>query len=151
MKNPDPLQRPRHERRRDVGCRWPLAAVAVGAVLLTDTSGAADEQSYPEAFEVCTSCHSYQQDEPQLEGPPLRGVVGRRVASVEGYEYSAALRAIGGAWDRARLDQFLTNPKLFAPGTKMELGGVRNAAERAEVLDFLELLSSRKPTVAAGE
>jgi cytochrome c len=116
-----------------------------------DASAAADEPQYPDAFDVCTSCHSYQQNEPLLEGPPLWGVVGRKVASVEGYEYSAALKAIGGAWDRARLDQFLTNPKVFAPGTKMDMGGVRNAAGRAEVLDFLELTAPQKPTVAAGE
>jgi cytochrome c len=124
--------------------------MAVAAALVIDASRAADEPPYPEAFEVCTSCHSYQQNEPLLEGPPLWDVVGRRVASVDGYEYSAALRAIGGNWDRARLDQFLTNPKLFAPGTKMDMGGVRHAAERAEVLDFLELLAPRKPAVAAG-
>jgi cytochrome c len=124
--------------------------MAVAAALVIDASRAADEPPYPEAFEVCTSCHSYQQNEPLLEGPPLWDVVGRRVASVDGYEYSAALRAIGGNWDRARLDQFLTNPKLFAPGTKMDMGGVRNAAERAEVLDFLELLAPRKPAAAAG-
>ena len=116
-----------------------------------DAPQAAEEQQYPDAFEVCTSCHSYQQDEPLLEGPPLWGVMGRKVASVEGYEYSAALRAIGGNWDRARLDQFLTNPKVFAPGTKMDMGGVRNAVERADVLDFLETLGAQKPAGAAGK
>jgi cytochrome c len=151
MKNPDSWQRPGHGRRHEGGRRWLFIALAVDAVLLMDASAAADEPQYPDAFDVCTSCHSYQQNEPLLEGPPLWGVVGRKVASVEGYEYSAALKAIGGAWDRARLDQFLTNPKVFAPGTKMDMGGVRNAAGRAEVLDFLELTAPQKPTVAAGE
>ena len=121
------------------------------AALLMDASQAAEEQQYPAAFEVCTSCHSYQQNEPLLEGPPLWGVVGRRVASVEGYEYSVAMRAIGGSWERARLDQFLTNPKAFAPGTKMDMGGVRKAAERAEVLDLLETVAAQKPAGDAGE
>jgi hypothetical protein len=31
------------------------------------------------------------------------------------------------------------------------MGGVRNAAVRAEVLDFLELLAPQKPTVATAE
>jgi cytochrome c len=118
---------------------------------LIDAPRAADEPPYPDAFEVCTSCHSYQQNEPLLEGPPLWGVVGRRVASVEGYEYSAALRGIGGNWERARLDQFLTNPKTFAPGTKMDMGGVRHAAQRAAVLDFLATLGPQKTAAAAGE
>ena len=150
MKNPDSQTRAERGRRQGDRLRWQRVALAVAAALVIDASRAADKPPYPEAFEVCTSCHSYQQNEPLLEGPPLWDVVGRRVASVDGYEYSAALRAIGGNGDRARLDQFLTNPKLFAPGTKMDMGGVRNAAERAEVLDFLELLAPRKPAVAAG-
>jgi cytochrome c len=116
-----------------------------------DAPQAADEQQVPGAFEVCASCHSYRQNEPAQEGPPLWGVVGRRTASVDGFEYSPALKAIGGTWDRARLDRFLTNPKALVPGTRMNMGGVRNAAERAEVLDFLELLAPGKPAVATGE
>jgi cytochrome c len=116
-----------------------------------DSPQASDEPQVPDAFEVCASCHSYQENEPAQEGPPLWGIVGRRTASVAGFEYSPALKAIGGAWDRARLDRFLTNPKALAPGTKMNMGGVPNAAERAEVLDFLELLSPEKPAVATGE
>ena len=125
--------------------------MAICAVLSIDGSRAADDSQFPESFEACTACHSYQRDEPLLEGPPLWGVVGRRVASVEGYEYSSALLATWGAWVRSSLDQFLSNPKVFAPGTKMDLGGVRNPAERAEVLDFLELLAPQKPTVATAE
>ena len=151
MKNPDFQQPDGHGRRNGDRLRWQRVALAVAAALVIDAARAADEPPYPDAFEVCTSCHSYQQNDPLLEGPPLWGVVGRRVASVEGYEYSAALRSIGGNWDRARLDQFLANPKAFAPGTKMDMGGVRNAAERAEVLNFLELLAPQTSPVVAGK
>ena len=151
MKNRDFQQPDGHGRRHGDGLRWQRVALAVAAALVIDEPRAADAPPYPDAFEVCTSCHSYQQNDPLLEGPPLWGVVGRRVASVEGYEYSAALRAIGGNWDRARVDQFLTNPKAFAPGTKMDMGGVRNAAQRAEVLNFLELLAPQTSAVVAGK
>jgi cytochrome c len=89
---------------------------------------------------VCTSCHAYAPDEPPLEGPSLWQVAGRRIASLEGFDYSAALRQVEGRWDRATLDRFLTAPQAFAPGTRMKLGGVRSAADRAAVLDFLETL-----------
>jgi cytochrome c len=69
-------------------------------------------------------------------------VVGRPVASLPGFEYSAALEALGGTWTRERLDRFLASPQAFAPGTRMELGGVRNAADRKVVLDFLETLTA---------
>jgi len=116
------------------------AHVALLGASLFAGAGIADERKFPDAFEVCTSCHSYERDEPALVGPPLWGVVGRRIASVDGYEYSPALKAIAGTWDRATLDRFLINPKAFVPGAKMEMGGVRSAADRAEVIDFLEHL-----------
>jgi cytochrome c len=81
----------------------------------------------------------------------LWGVVGRPVASVEGFDYSPALNALGGTWDRARLDRFLKDPKAMAPGTLMNLGRVSEAGERAVVLDFLETLAADEPAAAAGE
>jgi cytochrome c len=101
-------------------------------------AGAMEEAPYPEAFEVCRSCHAYQAGEEALEGPTLSGVVGRRIASIEGYDYSPALRRLPGTWDRATLDRFLADPKAFAPGTRMTLGGLRRAADRASVIAFLE-------------
>jgi len=117
------------------GVYWTLLCVVTLAGVAI-----ADEREFPDAFEVCTSCHSYERDEPALVGPPLWGVVGRRIASVEGYDYSPAMKAITGTWDRATLDRFLTNTKAFVPGAKMEMGGVRSAADRAKVIDFLERL-----------
>ncbi len=130
-----------------------LALAAVAAVCMTDVPrAAADQPTVPDAFEACASCHSYERDEPAQEGPPLWGVVGRNVASVAGFDYSPALRALGGTWDRARLDQFLKNPKAMAPGTLMNLGGVSNADERAAVLDFLEKLAAEEaPAAVAGD
>jgi cytochrome c2 len=95
----------------------------------------------PEPFEACIACHAYQPDEPPLEGPSLWQVVGRRIASLDSFEYSTALRRIDGQWDRPTLDRFLASPQAFAPGAQMTFGGVRNAADRTIVLDFLETLA----------
>jgi cytochrome c len=113
-------------------------ALAIGSFEAAASSEAARE--VPEAFEACISCHAYQPDEPPLEGPSLWQVVGRRIASLDSFEYSAGLRKVGGHWDRPTLDRFLAAPQAFAPGIEMTSGGVRNAAERAIVLDFLETL-----------
>jgi cytochrome c len=112
---------------------WPGAP----AIASDDEAG---EAEVPEPVEACLSCHTIDPEEPLLEGPTLWQVVGRPVASTPGFEYSAALRNHGGRWDRATLDSFLAAPQAFAPGTAMTLGGVRNAADRARVLDFLETL-----------
>jgi len=131
--------------------RGRVALLAIVAALPLGPSQAADEPQVPAAFEACASCHSYQKDEPLQEAPPLWGVVGRNVASVEGFDYSPALKSLGGAWDRARLEQFLTNPKAMVPGTRMKLGGIQDPAKRAAVLDFLEQLAPEQPTPATGQ
>ena len=77
----------------------------------------------------------------------LWGVVGRRIAGAPDYAYSDALRSQPGTWDRAKLDRFLTSPQAFAPGVNMTLGGVKNAADRKVVLDFLETL---RPGIVPG-
>jgi cytochrome c len=117
-----------------------LGLAVCAAVCAVHTPCLADETQYPEAFESCASCHAYQPESEPLDGPSLWGVVGRRIASAEGYEYSTALKGIDGVWDRATLDRFLTNPRVFAPGLRMTFGGVRDAADRAAVLDYLEQL-----------
>jgi cytochrome c len=120
-----------------------LAVLQFQAALSADAPDAGPE--VPAAVEPCLSCHAYQPDSEPMEGPSLWGVVGRRIASAEGYDYSAALKGIDGTWDRATLDRFLTNTKAFAPGTRMSLGGVRDPADRAVVLDFLERLGTNTP------
>ena len=112
-----------------------LPTVAVNAS--PDGEGAA---RVPEPAEMCLSCHAIAADEPALEGPTLWGVMGRRIAGAADYEYSDALRKQQGVWDRETLDRFLAGPQAFAPGTQMTLGGVRNPADRAAVIDFLATL-----------
>ena len=119
--------------------------LAIAAALALGGAGAAtassdDELEVPDAVEVCLSCHAFQPGEPELEGPTLWGIVGRRIAGAPDYVYSDALRRQQGTWDRATLDRFLASPQEFAPGVNMTFGGVKNAADRKVVLDFLETL-----------
>jgi cytochrome c len=139
-------------RRRAPALFGAVAFLIIATSPCATRASSDDDLEVPEPAEACLSCHSFGDDEPDLEGPPLRGVVGRAVASVEGYEYSAALRAKGGLWTRERLDRWIAGPAAVTPGTKMTLGGVRNAADRKVVLDFLETLGDGgDKAVEAGE
>jgi cytochrome c len=121
-----------------------FAAVATLALVAARPACASTETArgpaVPEPAEACLSCHAITADEPALEGPTLWGVMGRRIASAADYEYSDALRKQQGVWDRETLDRFLAAPQVFAPGVNMTFGGVKNAADRKVVLDFLETL-----------
>lgn len=120
--------------------RW-WAKVGIGlAMVLGSAAWASSGAEVPKAAEACLSCHAYQPGEPELEGPTLWGVFGRRIAGAPDYLLSDALRRQQGHWDRETLDRFLASPQEFAPGVNMTFNGMRDAAERKVVIDFLETL-----------
>jgi cytochrome c len=108
-------------------------------------AGAADEGE--RAFQKCYACHSVREDETAgLPGPNLRGVVGRRAAAREDFEYSPALREAGRGglvWSEGALDAFLADPAKALPGTTMSFVGLRSEAERSAVIDYLKRRSPR--------
>ena len=91
-------------------------------------------------FRVCSSCHSVEAGG-RGTGPTLWGIVGRAAGSVEGYNYSRAMAAMGGDWTYERLFEFLENPRASVPGTNMSYAGMRRDSQRAEVLAYLRTLS----------
>jgi cytochrome c2 len=87
-------------------------------------------------FRKCAACHKLEEGKNAV-GPSLWGVVGREVASAEGFKYSDALMGLGGSWDFERLSAYLENPKAYAPGNKMAFAGLRKIEDRAAVLRYL--------------
>jgi cytochrome c len=46
----------------------------------------------------------------------------------------------GLTWNAATLDRFLADPKGVVPGTKMTFPGLKDAAKRKAVVDYLKSL-----------
>jgi cytochrome c len=86
---------------------------------------------------LCKVCHTFNKGGATLVGPNLYGVVGRKIASVEGFNYTPALKAHEGDWTFDKLDAWLTNPAAFAPGTMMAFPGIPDAKKRADVIAYL--------------
>ena len=104
----------------------------------------------------CAACHTFNKGGRPLVGPNLWGVVGRPKASESGFNYSAALKAKGGNWSIDEINQFITNPRGYIPGTNMTFAGIPRASERADVVAYLNSLSDNpaplpKAAEAAGE
>jgi cytochrome c len=93
-----------------------------------------------QAFKKCMACHAVN-DKSNKVGPHLVGVVGRPVASVEGYAYSEAMKAHAATvavWDEAALNAYLENPKAIVGKSKMAFAGVKKEDERADLIAFLK-------------
>jgi cytochrome c len=86
---------------------------------------------------TCGGCHSV---ETNRVGPRHRGVVGRPVASVPDYDYSQALKQLGGTWTPARLDLWLSDTQKMAPRSKMYLA-LDDADQRRLIIAYLESVS----------
>ncbi len=93
----------------------------------------------------CAACHSFDEGGPNKIGPNLHGVVGRPVASHEGFAYSEALKSFGGNWDYEKLNCFIHSPKDCVKGTKMSFAGVKKDGDRADVIAYLRSISPNAP------
>jgi cytochrome c len=90
----------------------------------------------------CQACHNFQEGAGAKIGPDLYNVVDRQVASVSGFNYSASLKSKGGKWDFEALNKWLTKPSAYAPGTAMTFAGISNEKQRADVIAYLDSLST---------
>jgi cytochrome c len=103
----------------------------------------ADPKKGEASVALCKVCHAFDKGAPSPIGPNLYGVVGRKIASLEGFNYSPALKAKAseGDWTFEHLDMWLTNPQAFAAGTTMAFPGIPDLYTRADVIDFLRTKS----------
>ncbi|MCS6986250.1 MAG: c-type cytochrome [Sphingomonadaceae bacterium] len=115
-----------------VGAVLPMAAAAQIPDPATIEAGRA-------AFAPCRPCHSVGKGDNRL-GPSLHGIVGRKVASLAGYDFSPAMKACGGTWTRGRLDAYLAAPRQVVPNSKMSFAGIRDPARRAALIEYLATL-----------
>jgi cytochrome c len=97
------------------------------------------------AKKYCGICHSFEKGGRAAVGPNLFGVVGAPHAHMEGYAYSDALKAKQGPWTLDELNQWLTDPRAYAPGTKMAFAGLPSEKQRAEIVAYLRSDSDNPP------
>ena len=130
--------------------------VDTGAAPAADTSAAAPAGPAPIApllakasveagakyAKVCGACHSFGKGEPAKIGPNLYGIVGDHHAHMAGFSYSSGMQALADKpWTFDALNEFLYSPRSVVSGTKMSFAGIKNDADRANVIDWLHTLS----------
>ena len=101
-------------------------------------AGATEAQRGELLFDRCVGCHTADGSNRHGIGPHLDGIVGRRIASADGYSYSHALKSLSGAWTAETLDALLADPQAFAPGTSMQSEGIAEPKDRAALIQYLK-------------
>ena len=121
-----------------------LGAAVVLATLLGATAAhaQANAENGEDIFKKCRACHLVGEGAKDTVGPALNGVMGRKVATSETYKlYSDSMKELGAkgaVWDDATLDNYLTNPKVLVPQGKMAFPGLKDKADRDDVIAYLK-------------
>lgn len=112
--------------------------VITPVLLALSSAHAQDAAAGGMAFQQCAECHS--PGNADGAGPGLKGVVGRRAGSKEGFIYSPAMKKAALVWDAATLEAFLADPRAVVPDTTMAFAGDDDAKERADLIAYLKTL-----------
>jgi cytochrome c len=110
------------------------------AFVLTGLSAAQaqDAAAGEKVFTQCRACHQIGENAKNAVGPILNGVIGRKAASEEGYNYSPAMKNSGLTWDEATFHQYIMNPRAMVPGTKMIFAGIKNEQQIKDLTAYLK-------------
>lgn len=93
-------------------------------------------------FGQCHACHTPEQGGPNMTGPNLWGIFGRKAGSVAGFNYSDGLKATGIVWDAPHIDKWITDPRAVVPDTRMSFLGLKNPQDRINVIAYLKTATS---------
>jgi cytochrome c len=108
----------------------------------------ADIAAGKEVATKCQSCHNLDQGGPNMTGPNLFGVLGRKPGSHAGFAYSQGMTDFGNShptWDFAHINDFITGPQKYIDGTKMTFVGLKQRQDRINVIAYLNTLGSNLP------
>ncbi|TAK95290.1 MAG: c-type cytochrome [Aquabacterium sp.] len=112
----------------------------IGASQAEHANAAGDPKKGADVFAgECGDCHSPKEGKAK-KGPPLFGVNGRKAASIAEFAYSDAMKQSGITWTPDKIDLYITKPKKLVPGGKMKYDGLDDAAQRADVIAYLQSL-----------
>jgi cytochrome c len=124
-----------------------LLLLAASFVFGAPSAFAQDADAGQRVFNQCRACHTVDQGGRNGVGPNLYGVFDRRAGAVEGFRYSAALRAKaegGLIWDEATIRAYLANPKAVIPAGSMAFAGLRNEQQMNDLIAYLRRATGAK-------
>jgi cytochrome c2 len=121
-----------------------IVAALAGVLFALPAHAEGDAAKGENVFKKCRACHDVGEGAKHKVGPELNDLFGRTAGSVEGFNYSAAMKAAGEeglVWDDDTLAQYLKDPRNFVPKNKMAFAGLKKDDEVADVIAYLHQFS----------
>lgn len=118
-------------------------ALAVVAVPMT-AFAQGDVEKGEKVFRKCKACHTVE-DMTNKVGPSLQNIVGRQAGTVEGFNYSKAMKTAGEeglTWTEENIDKYLADPRGFVKKNKMAFVGLKKESDREDVIAYLKTFSA---------
>ena len=113
-----------------------IVGAALAALLPFAAHAEGDAAAGEKGFAPCKACHNFEKNG---VGPSLKGVVGRKAGTYEGYSYSQPLKDSGITWDEANLKEWLIGPASNkVKGTKMMFQGLKDDKKVDDVIAYLK-------------
>jgi cytochrome c len=115
---------------------WTVALVTAAGAARAGGDAARGEKLY----EDCAACHSIERGVNGV-GPTLYGIFGRKAGELDDYRYSPALKRSGIIWTEGTLDTFIADSQATVPANRMPYAGMPNAADRDDLIAYLQKAS----------
>lgn len=103
----------------------------------------ASQEKGEKVFRQCIACHRIDDTGKHKTGPNLHGIIGKTAGTIADFNYSKANKESGVVWTPEVLDEYLTNPRAFMPGTRMSFAGLRRDEDRLEVIAYMMAKSAK--------
>jgi cytochrome c len=121
------------------GTRVTLALFAT--LWLAGSAQAGGDAARGEAkFADCAACHKLDAGANEV-GPSLHAIFNRKAGEIAEFRYSPAMKRSGITWTPQTLADFVADPQKAVPNNRMPFAGMPDAAERADLVAYLEKAS----------
>jgi cytochrome c len=120
-----------------------LVMAAITVVASAAPALAQDLAAGENSFKKCLPCHRVGPEAKNLVGPLLNGLDGRKAGTIEGYNYTDANKNSGITWDEKTFAEYITDPRVKIPGTKMVFAGIKSENEKAALWAYLKQFDAK--------
>jgi cytochrome c len=114
-----------------------IAALALSAMFAAPAFAEGNAARGEAQFKECAACHKLAAGANEV-GPSLHGIFARKAGELADFRYSPAMKRSGVTWTPESLDKYLADPQAFIPANRMPYAGISNAADRADLIAYLQ-------------